>query len=141
MRSKQVADRAGVNTETLRYYERRGLLPEPPRTPGGYRVYPDSTVLVLRFVKRSQVLGFSLAEVEDLLSLAEGGPESCDAARELAMAHLGDLEGRIAELERMRLALVELVDSCSRPRRDRSCPLLEAIQDPAEPLIADEDES
>jgi DNA-binding transcriptional MerR regulator len=78
MRTHEVADRAGVNAQTLRYYERRGLLAEPPRSPAGYRDYPTSVVGVVRFVKRSQELGFTLTEVEELLSLAEGGPDSCD---------------------------------------------------------------
>lgn len=67
MRTSELADQAGVNTETLRYYERRGLLTEPPRTPRGYRDYPDATVELLRFIKRAQVLGFTLDEVEELL--------------------------------------------------------------------------
>lgn len=134
MRTRQVADQAGVNTETLRYYERRGLLPAPPRTSGGYREYPASAVQVLRFVKRSQALGFSLGEVEGLLQLADGGPDSCDGARSLAVAHVEDLDRRIAELRRMRAALLELADSCTRPREDRHCPLLEAIQSGDEPL-------
>lgn len=138
MRTRQVAEKAGVNPETLRYYERRGLLPEPPRTDTGYREYPDSAVRVLRFVKRAQVLGFALAEVETLLGLAGGGPDSCDAARELAEAHVADLDRRIIELERMRSALIDLVDSCGRPRHDRSCPLLDAIEDPDEPLLTEE---
>jgi Hg(II)-responsive transcriptional regulator len=128
MRTQQVAEQAGVNTETLRYYERRGLVPVPPRTPGGYRDYPASTVQLLRFVKRSQALGFSLTEVEDLLELADGGPENCDSAHALAMAHVTDLDRRIGELQRMRAALVTLADSCVRPRPDRHCPLLQAIQ-------------
>ena len=69
MRTKEVADRARVNTQTLRYYERRGLLDAPPRTPAGYREYPSSAVRVLRFVKRAQELGFSLAEIDELLHL------------------------------------------------------------------------
>lgn len=133
MRTKQVADRAGVNIETLRYYERRGLLPVPPRSPSGYRDYPTSAVRVLHFVKRGQALGFTLNEVEDLLHLADGGPESCDQARELATAHVADLDQKIAELQRMRGALAKLTASCSRPRDDRECPLLEAIQSPANP--------
>src|SRR5262252_9659941 len=76
MQTHEVAERAGVNAQTLRYYERRGLLAEPPRSPAGYRDYPPAAVEVLRFVKRSQELGFTLAEVEELLSLAEGGPQS-----------------------------------------------------------------
>lgn len=133
MRTKQVAEQAGVNVETLRYYERRGLLPEPPRTPGGYRDYPTSSVEVLRFVKRSQSLGFSLAEVEGLLHLADGGPEGCQGAQDLAVAHIADLDRKIEELRRMRAALVHLAESCNRPRKDRYCPLLDAIQT-AEPL-------
>jgi len=127
MRTHEVADRAGVNAQTLRYYERRGLLAEPPRSPGGYRDYPVSAVGVLRFVKRSQELGFTLAEVEELLSLAEGGPDSCDRARALAAAHVAELDRKIADLQRMRASLGDLVATCERPRADRSCPLLEAI--------------
>jgi MerR family transcriptional regulator, mercuric resistance operon regulatory protein len=80
MRTHEVADRAGVNAQTLRYYERRGLLSAPPRSPSGYRDYPASAVRVLRFVKRAQELGFTLTDVAELLSLAEGGPRSCDRA-------------------------------------------------------------
>jgi MerR family transcriptional regulator, mercuric resistance operon regulatory protein len=127
MRTHEVADRAGVNAQTLRYYERRGLLAEPPRSPAGYRDYPTSVVGVVRFVKRSQELGFTLTEVEELLSLAEGGPDSCDRARTLAEAHAAELDRRIADLHRMRASLGELVATCERPRADRSCPLLEAI--------------
>ena len=116
-----------MNAQTLRYYERRGLLAEPPRSPGGYRDYPVSAVGVLRFVKRSQELGFTLAEVEELLSLAEGGPDSCDRARALAAAHVAELDRKIADLQRMRASLGDLVATCERPRADRSCPLLEAI--------------
>ena len=127
MRTSEVADRAGVNTQTLRYYERRGLLPEPPRSPAGYRDYPGSAVEVLRFVKRSQELGFSLAEVEELLHLAAGGPDSCERARALAEAHAVDLERKMADLQRMHESLTELVATCEMPRTDRRCPLLEAI--------------
>jgi Predicted transcriptional regulators len=70
MRTQEVAKRAGVNTQTLRYYERRGMLPDTPRSPAGYRDCPASAVQVLRFVKRSQELGFTLSEVEELLGLA-----------------------------------------------------------------------
>jgi MerR family mercuric resistance operon transcriptional regulator len=128
MRTREVADRAGVNTQTLRYYERRGLLAEPPRSAAGYRDYPASAVAVLRFVKRAQELGFSLVEIEELLALAEGGPDSCDAARTLAESHMAELDRRIADLRRMRASLGALVKTCQRPRPDRSCPLLGAIE-------------
>lgn len=131
MRTREVAGRAGVNPETLRYYERRGLLLEPPRTPGGYRDYPTSAVQLLRFVKRAQELGFSLDEVEELLHLDAGGPDSCDAARALAEARRADLQARITDLERMRTSLTELIATCEQPRDRRSCALLEALEDPA----------
>jgi MerR family transcriptional regulator, mercuric resistance operon regulatory protein len=127
MRTHEVAERAGVNTQTLRYYERRGLLVEPPRSPAGYRDYPPTAVEVLRFVKRSRELGFTLAEVEELLGLAEGGPKSCDAASALAEVHIAEVERKIADLQRMRAWLAALVETCRRPRAHRSCPLLGAI--------------
>ena len=128
MRTREVADRAGVNTQTLRYYERRGLLAEPPRSAAGYRDYPASVVAVLRFVKRAQELGFTLGEVEELLGLEDGGPESCDAVRQLAEAHMAELDRKIADLRRMRASLGDLVATCERPKPDRSCPLLAAIE-------------
>jgi Hg(II)-responsive transcriptional regulator len=127
MRSGELAGRAGVNAETLRYYERRGLLADPPRTPGGYRDYPASALDLLRFIKRAQQLGFTLHEVEELVQLGDGGPDSCDAARVLAEAHKADLERRIADLERMRDSLGELIETCDRPRADRACLLLDAL--------------
>jgi MerR family transcriptional regulator, mercuric resistance operon regulatory protein len=124
----QVAQRAGVNAQTLRYYERRGLLPNPPRTARGYRAYGQETVRIVRFVKRAQELGFSLAEVEMLLHLAEGGPESCDAARQLAENKVADLDTRIAALNAMRESLTRLVASCTVPKGERDCPLLDCLE-------------
>ena len=129
MRTGEVADRAGVNIQTLRYYERRGLLAEPPGSPTGYRDYPGSAVAVLRFVKRAQELGFTLTEVEELLELADGGPASCDAARHLAETHIVELERKIADLEQMRASLGALVATCQRPRAARTCALLDALSD------------
>jgi MerR family mercuric resistance operon transcriptional regulator len=127
MRTRELADRAGVNSETLRYYERRGLLAEPPRTRGGYRDYPASTVDLLVFIKRAQELGFTLDEVDELLHLDAGGPDSCDAARGLAEQRRADLKRRISDLQRMHDSLTALVDTCELPRADRSCALLDAL--------------
>jgi Hg(II)-responsive transcriptional regulator len=127
MRTSELAGRAGVNSETLRYYERRGLLVKPPRTSGGYRDYPAATVELLRFIKGAQELGFTLDEVKELLHLNGGGPDGCDAARALAEARQADMEARIADLQRMRDSLADLVATCDLPRADRSCPLLAAI--------------
>jgi Hg(II)-responsive transcriptional regulator len=129
MRSSQVADQAGVNVQTLRYYERRGLLPEPERSRSGYRSYDTQAVRTVRFVKRAQSLGFSLEEIEALLHLAAGGPDSCDAAKELATEKIDELDRKIADLAIMRDSLGQLVATCRRSRSRRLCPLLEAIED------------
>jgi Hg(II)-responsive transcriptional regulator len=131
MRSSELAERARVNPETLRYYERRGLLKPPPRTPGGYRDYPSAAVELLRFIKRAQELGFTLTEVEELLHLDAGGPDSCDGARALAEARRADLEARIVDLQRMHKSLTDLIATCEHPAADRVCALLEAIAMPS----------
>lgn len=128
MRTSDVARRSGVNVQTLRYYERRGLLAQPPRSSAGYRAYPDSAVQVVRFVKRAQQLGFTLDEIEELLHLADGGPDNCDAARGVAEARLADLQAKIDDLLRMRTSLDQLVATCTKPRAARDCPLLTAIR-------------
>src|SRR6266540_1748226 len=102
MRTGQVASRTGVNVQTLRYYERRGLLPEPGRRDSGYRVYSSEAVRIVRFIKRAQELGFSLAEVEVLLDLAAGGPESCETAQELAHHKIEELDRKVGHLRAMR---------------------------------------
>ena len=133
MRSSELAGQVGVHTETLRYYERRGLLPAPPRSTAGYRDYPPAAVEVLRFIKRAQELGFTLDEIEELLHLGTGGPDSCEAARALAVARKADLETRIGDLQRMHDALESLIATCERDQGDRSCALLAAIEDPMTP--------
>ncbi|GGN65665.1 hypothetical protein GCM10010112_27270 [Actinoplanes lobatus] len=99
LRSGQVADAAGVNLQTLRYYERRGLLAEPERSPGGHRLYPAETVTVLKVIKAAQRLGFTLDEVADLLAAGghrHSGPDA--GLRERATAKLAEVEARIADL-------------------------------------------
>ena len=118
-----------MNPQTLRYYERRGLLPEPERSPTGYRAYGSEAVRVVRFIKRAQELGFSLDDVESLLHLAEGGPDSCEAAHSLATDKLADLDRRIAQLQSMRAGLARLVATCEQPREQRECPILTEIGD------------
>ena len=129
MRTSQVATEAGVNIQTLRYYERRGLLPEPERSDSGYRSYDTQTVRTVRFIKSAQQLGFSLEEIDSLLALAAGGPRNCDAAKALATQKIGDLEAKIARLSAMRDSLRQLVATCERSPDKRDCPLLEAIED------------
>jgi DNA-binding transcriptional MerR regulator len=126
-----VAAGAAVNPQTLRYYERRGLLPEPVRSPGGYRAYPAEAVRRVRFIKRAQDLGFTLVEVASLLDLVEGGPDSCDQARVMALEKIADLERRIADLQALRAGLARLVATCERPRGQRECPIMHQLVDAA----------
>lgn len=127
MRTSEVARQAAVNPQTLRYCERRGLLPQPPRSTAGYRAYPERAVRTVRFVKRAQELGFTLDEVAELLQLADGGPRSCGTARTLAESRIAELDARIGDLQRIRDSLGRLAETCARPHRDRECPLLDAI--------------
>ena len=128
MRTSEVAAQAHVNTQTLRYYERRGLLPQPERSQSGYRAYTADAVRVVRFVKRAQQLGFTLNDIEELLHLAEGGPASCEEARAMARTRIADLQRRIDELADMRDSLARLVDTCDQPRTERDCPILRDIE-------------
>jgi MerR family transcriptional regulator, mercuric resistance operon regulatory protein len=127
VRTSELAAQAAVNPQTLRYYERRGLLSEPVRSSGGYRVYPDAAVQRVRFIRRAQELGFTLAEVDILLHLAEGGPDSCEKARALATEKIIDLRRRIADLEAMHSGLTRLVATCDLPQAQRECPILHEL--------------
>ncbi|MGH7145311.1 MAG: MerR family DNA-binding protein [Planctomycetota bacterium] len=123
----EVARRVAVNVETLRYYERRKLLPLPPRSRAGYRRYPLETVKRVRFIKRAQELGFSLKEIRDLLLLrADPHGESLDV-REAAVAKIASIEKNIVSLEAMRAALRKLVAACSGHHPRSQCPILEAL--------------
>ncbi|MFG1638308.1 MerR family DNA-binding protein [Pseudonocardia alni] len=137
MRTSEMAARARVNPQTLRYYERRGLLPEPARSPAGYRAYGPQAVQIVQFIKRAQDLGFALDDVESLLELADGGPEGCEATRALATDKIADLDARIADLQGMRAALARLVQTCAQPRDRRECPILAEISADPDPKDGD----
>lgn len=130
LRTGEVAARARVNVQTLRYYERIGLLPAPGRLPSGYRAYPPEAVRTVRFVKRAQELGFTLTEIRVLLRLA-GRADGCGETRELADRRIARLEDEIAGLRRMRNELRRLVSACESPHPASACPLTGAIEDEA----------
>lgn len=129
MRIGEVARQAGVSIQTLRYYERRGLLARPARTPSGYRSYRDDAVRIVRFVKRAQELGFTLAEAGELLCLRDGRSESREAVRRRTEVKLRDIDGKLRALQAMRSALAVLVDSCGCAATP-ACPILEALEEP-----------
>ncbi len=126
----KVADRGGVRVQTIRYYERRGLLAEPERRPSGYRDYPEETVPIIRFIKRAQDLGFTLKEIEELISLRDGGDgRRRSEVRAHAEAKMRDIDQKLARLQAMRSALFGLVESCACSRGRPACPILEALND------------
>jgi MerR family mercuric resistance operon transcriptional regulator len=122
----RLAKRAGVNIETIRYYERVDLMRPPPRTAGGYRIYGEDDVTRLRFIRRARELGFTLDEVRALLRLAEDREHSCAEARELASTQLSDVQAKLADLARMERVLAEMIARCADGRLPE-CPILEAL--------------
>ncbi len=127
LRTAEVAEQAGVNIETLRFYERKGILPEPPRRPSGYREYPPETVERVRFIKRAQELGFSLKEVQDLLELRETARAKAGRVRKVAEAKLEEIDHKIRDLEAMRKSLTELLSTCDGKSSVASCPIIESL--------------
>ncbi|MHB8416813.1 MAG: MerR family DNA-binding protein [Myxococcales bacterium] len=126
LKTGEVAARAGVGVETLRYYERRGLLPEPPRR-GSYRAYTPADAQRVRFIKRAQELGFSLREIEELLRLRDDRRGSCGEVRAAARAKIAEIDHKLQSLRAIRGALEKLAASCRSDGSVRECPILEAL--------------
>jgi MerR family transcriptional regulator, copper efflux regulator len=124
----KLAEAAGVNVQTVRYYERRGLLPEPHRTASGYREYPESDVARIGFIRRAQGLGFTLKEIDELLSLRMAPGTTPDQVRGRVEAKIADVEAKIAELERIRRALTQMAGACEVHGPLGDCPFLEALE-------------
>jgi MerR family mercuric resistance operon transcriptional regulator len=121
----RLAEAAGVNIETIRYYQRRGLVEEPAKPLGGHRRYLPAAAARVRFIKRAQQLGFTLDEVAALLLLQDG--QNCRETRTLAERKLGMIEERIDDLTRMRRLLKGLIAECAAGRRPRSCPIIATL--------------
>lgn len=124
----RLAREAGINLETVRYYERRGLLPKPPRTASGYRLFPTDATARLRFIRRAQQLGFSLKEIRELLALRLSSRTTRAQIRKLAEAKIVDIEHKIATLEAMRKSLRKLTSSCAGCGPISECPILEGLE-------------
>jgi MerR family mercuric resistance operon transcriptional regulator len=122
----ELARRTGANLETVRYYEKVGLLPPPPRTVSGYRSYDRAHERRLGFVLRARELGFSVAEILALLRLVDERDQPCAEASRLAAVHLADIRAKIADLKRMERVLKEVVAQCGDGTRP-DCPLIEAL--------------
>ncbi len=117
------------NIETIRYYEKQGLLPKPPRSAGGHRVYSATHLKRLTFVKRSRNLGFSMAEIRELLSLVDEHEYSCEHVKQLTLAHAKDIRKKISDLKRLENALNKMASDCSGDSVPH-CPIVDALYEP-----------
>ena len=124
----QVARSAGIGVETVRFYERQGLLEEPARRESGYRQYREDVVARLRFIRRSKELGFTLKEIKALLALRLDASATRADVRKQARAKVADIEARIADLQRMRDVLQTLIRKCQGDGSTTGCPILAALQ-------------
>jgi MerR family mercuric resistance operon transcriptional regulator len=132
----ELAQRTGCNLETIRYYEKAGLLPEPPRNASGYRNYDAIHERRLRFILRARELGFSLGEIAELLRLVDERDQPCSEARAVAAAHLGDVQTKIADLKRMERVLKDVVAQCADSSLPE-CPLIETLFRKGGPMAPD----
>lgn len=124
----RLARASGVKRETIRFYEQRGLLPAPPRSTAGYRLYSADEVRRVRFIKAAQGLGFSLEEIAELLALRSGPPGTCAAVKARAENKIGEIERKIAALAAMKAALAEIASACEGGQDSPSeCPILAAL--------------
>ncbi len=120
----RLAEEAGVNVETVRYYQRQGLLSHPPRPQQGFRQYPPESVERIRFIKRAQRLGFTLPDIRELLDLDDG---HCEEVQALAEKKLAEMDARIRDLSRMRESLSELLQQCRAGQGSPQCPLIRSV--------------
>lgn len=131
----KVARLTEVGVETIRFYEREGLIDPPPRRPSGYREYPEDAIRRIRFIRRAKELGFTLKEIKELLNLRvdPGSPATCDAVRALAEEKLADVRARIQALTRLEAILSQLVQDCCNRSVASNCPILSAMDEEESP--------
>jgi len=125
----KVAAQTGIGIDTIRFYEREGLIPAPARRPSGFRDYAPDVVTRLHFIRRAKALGFSLREIAELLSLRVDAARTCADVYGLAQAKIADIERRIGDLKRMQKALASLAAACTGKGPTGECPILEALED------------
>ena len=122
----ELSTRTGVNIETIRYYERIGILPPTPRTPGGRRVFDDGLMKRLNFVRRSRELGFGLDHIRQMLEMVDGGGVTCTRVRHIAAGRLEDVRAKIADLKRMEIIRDRTVADCAGGESP-DCPIIETL--------------
>jgi MerR family mercuric resistance operon transcriptional regulator len=122
----ELAHRTGCNLETIRYYEKIGMMPDPPRTASGYRVYDEGHISRLRFILRARELGFAIEEIRGLLALVDGGTQTCAEVKERTERHLADVRTKIADLRRIERVLATTAAQCTGDAVPE-CPVLDAL--------------
>jgi MerR family transcriptional regulator, mercuric resistance operon regulatory protein len=128
-----LAARSGCNVETIRYYEHIGILPAPPRSRGGHRLYGHDLIKRLTFVRRSRELGFTLEEIRQLLRLVDGGNYTCVQIETLALEHARDIRQKIADLKKLKSVLETMASHCTGGEAPE-CPIIDELFDPRTPL-------
>lgn len=126
LKRAELADRTGCNLETIRYYEKIGLLKEPPRDANSYRIYDNAHVRRLRFILRGRELGFSIEDIRGLLELVDGGTQTCAEVKARTQHHLSDVRAKIVDLRRIETILAKTAAQCSGDEAPE-CPILEAL--------------
>ena len=131
-----LSEKTGCHIETIRYYERIGIMPSPPRTEGGHRVYQEEHLKRLTFIRRSRELGFTLEEIRNLLLLVDGDDFTCDEVKTMTLEHADDVHRKIADLKKLERVLKDMVSQCDRGDVP-DCPVIDALfQTKAYPSIA-----
>ena len=128
MRIGQIANRAGVNVETIRFYERKRLITQPSRNTGGYRQYPHETIGRIRFIKRAKELGFSLTEIAELLSLQANPKATCADVKQRAETKISTIHERVKDLQKMKRSLEKLASSCKGSGPLDDCPIIDCFE-------------
>ncbi|MCF8890668.1 mercury resistance transcriptional regulator MerR1 [Priestia megaterium] len=123
----ELADKCGVNKETIRYYERLGLIPEPERTEKGYRMYSQQTIDRLHFIKRMQELGFTLNEIDKLLGVVDRDEVKCRDMYDFTVIKIEDIQRKIEDLKRIEQMLIDLKERCPENKDIYECPIIETL--------------
>ncbi len=128
-----LSENTGVKIETIRYYEKSGIMPNPPRSAGGFRMYREEHLNRLRFIRRCRQLGFSMAEIEGLLGLVDDHGYTCSEVRSLTMEHADMVKQKIKDLKRLEKTLRSIASQCTG-KEVPDCPIIDALQDPNDRL-------
>lgn len=126
-KTSELANKAGVNKETVRFYEKKGLLSEPVRTEAGYRQFSQKDIERLVFIKNAKELGFSLSEIKELLAIADGDIYKCSDVRQIAESKLDHINNQLRHLNKLKRTLTKLVTECQRAKTIKDCPIIESL--------------